>query len=131
MKVILSICCVLFCLYTFPTVANDALLKQAFESHQSDVQISGVGEVIRVLPDDNQGSRHQKFILRLRSNQTVLISHNIDLAPRILNLEIGDLVEFNGEYEWNSKGGVVHWTHRDPANIHIHGWLKHNGMTYN
>ncbi|MGF1877260.1 DUF3465 domain-containing protein [Photobacterium frigidiphilum] len=131
MKVILSICCVVFCLSSFPTLADDVLLKQVFESHQSDVQVSGSGNVIRVLPDDNQGSQHQKFILRLYSNQTILISHNIDLAPRVLNLNVGDTVEFNGEYEWNSKGGVVHWTHRDPRGIHIHGWLKHNGKTYN
>lgn len=128
---ILSICCVVFCLSAFPTMADDVLLKQVYESHQSDAQVSGSGNVIRVLPDDNQGSRHQKFILRLQSNQTILISHNIDLAPRVLNLNVGDKVEFNGEYEWNSKGGVVHWTHRDPRGIHVHGWLKHNGKTYN
>jgi hypothetical protein len=100
-------------------MADDVLLKQVYESHQSDVQVSGSGNVIRVLPDDNQGSRHQKFILRLYSNQTILISHNIDLAPRVLNLNVGDTVEFNGEYEWNSKGGVVHWTHRDLRGIHL------------
>ncbi|MEH6532837.1 MAG: DUF3465 domain-containing protein [Photobacterium frigidiphilum] len=131
MKVILSICCVVFCLLSFPTMADDVLLKQVYEPHQSDVQVSGSGNVIRVLPDDNQGSRHQKFILRLQSNQTILISHNIDLAPRVFDLNVGDIVEFNGEYEWNSKGGVVHWTHRDPRDIHVHGWLKHNGKTYN
>ncbi|MDE1266260.1 DUF3465 domain-containing protein, partial [Vibrio aestuarianus] len=35
-----------------------------------------------------------------------------------------------GEYEWNKKGGVMHWTHNDPNNKHPHGWLKHNGKTY-
>ena len=42
----------------------------------------------------------------------------------------GQLVEFYGEYEWNAKGGVVHWTHRDPEHRHVDGWIKHNGRTY-
>lgn len=110
--------------------ANDVRLKQAYERHQSDVQVRGYGTVFRILPDDNKGSRHQKFILRLDSKQTVLVAHNIDLAPRIQDIRKGDRVEFYGEYEWNKKGGVIHWTHRDPNNRHVHGWLKHNGNVY-
>ena len=85
---------------------------------------------MNILPDDNDGSRHQRFILRLESGQTVLIAHNIDLAPRIDSLSEGNLVEFYGEYEWNSRGGVVHWTHHDPRGSHVDGWLKHDGQTY-
>ncbi|EOX1589037.1 DUF3465 domain-containing protein, partial [Vibrio cholerae] len=110
--------------------ANDAILQQAYQSQQSDLQVQGLGQVVKVLPDDNDGSRHQKFILKLNSGQTLLVAHNIDLAPRIPNLKVGDIVEFYGEYEWNKKGGVLHWTHKDPQNRHDHGWLKHNGQVY-
>ncbi|MGJ8691389.1 MAG: DUF3465 domain-containing protein [Thalassotalea sp.] len=106
------------------------LLQQAFENRQSDLQVKGSGNVIKILSDDNKGSRHQKFIIKLASGQTLLIAHNIDLAPRINTIANGDLVQFYGEYEWNSKGGVVHWTHHDPSGHHIGGWLKHNGRTY-
>lgn len=112
------------------SMANDQVLKQAYQSQQSDVQVRGSGVVIRVLRDDNVGSRHQKFILKLESRQTLLVAHNIDLAPRVANLNIGDRIEFNGEYEWNSKGGVLHWTHHAPQGRHEGGWLKHNGRTY-
>ncbi|EMQ20875.1 DUF3465 domain-containing protein, partial [Vibrio cholerae] len=110
--------------------ANDAVLQQAYQSQQSDLQVQGLGQVVKVLPDDNDGSRHQKFILKLNSGQTLLVAHNIDLAPRIPNLKVGDSVEFYGEYEWNKKGGVLHWTHKDPQNRHAHGWLKHNDQVY-
>lgn len=96
----------------------------------SNRQVQGEGVVIKLLPDDNQGSRHQKFILKLSSGQTLLIAHNIDLAPRVAPLAVGDRVSFNGEYEWNERGGVVHWTHRDPRGRHEDGWLKAAGQTY-
>lgn len=105
-------------------------LQNAFANQQSDVQVKGAGMVQRILADDNDGSRHQKFILLLASHETVLVSHNIDLAPRIETLKVGDRVDFYGEYEWNAKGGVIHWTHRDPGGNHVDGWLKHNGITY-
>ena len=112
------------------STTDDSALTSAFENRKSDVQVSGSGVVIRILSDDTNGSRHQKFILKLSSGQTLLISHNIDLAPRIQSLQKGDTVNFYGEYEWNSKGGVVHWTHHDPKGHHIDWWLKHNGSTY-
>ena len=111
------------------STASDQL-QSAFENRQSNVQVRGSGVVVRILPDDLQGGRHQRFILRLSSGQTVLISHNIDLAPRVDAIREGDTVGFYGEYEWNSKGGLVHWTHHDPAGRHKGGWLKHNGSTY-
>lgn len=105
-------------------------IRQAWNNQQSDIQVRGVGTVSRVLPDDNDGSRHQRFILDLDHGQSLLIAHNIDLAPRLEGLRKGDRIEFHGEYEWNPKGGVVHWTHHDPAGRHIGGWLKHAGRTY-
>ena len=109
---------------------SDQILRRAFESHTSKLQVEGRGVVKRILPDDNEGSRHQRFILELSSGQTILIAHNVDLAPRIPGLQQGDEVDFRGEYDWNSEGGVVHWTHHDPAGVHPDGWLKHKGNTY-
>ena len=110
--------------------STDQSITSAFQNHVSGVQMVGEGVVERVLQDDNDGSRHQRFILRLASGQTLLVAHNIDLAPRLGSLSSGDRVEFNGVYEWNAKGGVIHWTHRDPNGQHTDGWLKHNGMIY-
>jgi hypothetical protein len=112
------------------TQGGGDVLAHAYEQRRSNLQVQGEGVVERILPDDNDGSRHQRFILRLHHGQTVLVAHNIDLAPRVENLGKGDIVGFYGEYEWNAKGGVIHWTHRDPAGRHPHGWLKHQDRTY-
>ena len=109
---------------------DDDAIGQAFASRADGAQVTGEGAVIRLLADDLNGSRHQRFIVELASGQTLLISHNIDLAPRIDGLEVGDSVRFSGEYAWNEKGGVVHWTHRDPRGRHVAGWVVHNGKTY-
>lgn len=109
---------------------NDAAIENAFSNRLGSQLVEGKGTVVKILADDNDGSRHQRFIIRLDSGGTLLIAHNIDLAPRIDGLRTGDAVAFYGEYEWNSKGGVIHWTHHDPQGRHPAGWIRHDGRTY-
>lgn len=104
-------------------------IEQLFAERRSDVVVRAAGSVARVLADDNDGSRHQRFIVELPSGLTVLVAHNIDLAPRV-PLRRGDRVEVKGEYEWNERGGVLHWTHHDPRGRHEGGWIRHDGDTY-
>ena len=109
---------------------SDELLAELFVNHKSNLQVYGTGIVISILPDDRDGSHHQRFIIELKSKQTLLITHNIDLSTRIFALSINDRIEFFGEYEWNAKGGVIHWTHHDPLEIHVNGWIYHNNIIY-
>ena len=106
------------------------ILQDAFDNQKSDFQIQGEGVVTRILSDDLDGSRHQRFILQISPKQTVLVAHNIDIANRLSGLTENSTVEFYGEYEWNDLGGIIHWTHHDPEGYHVNGWLKYNGDTY-
>lgn len=110
--------------------AANQRIAQAFSQREHGVAVQSAGVVSKVLPDDNDGSRHQRFILELDNGMTVLVAHNIDLAPRLDGLKVGDVVEFNGVYEWNAKGGVIHWTHHDPRGQHAGGWLRYQGRLY-
>jgi len=109
---------------------SEQLLADAYKTQRSDFQVQGTASVFKLLADDNNGSRHQRFLVRLNSGQTLLIAHNTSLAARINDLKEGDGVEFYGEYEWNNKGGVIHWTHRDPQDHHVSGWIKHADRVY-
>ena len=110
--------------------ADYAGLERAIAQHAHDVRVDGGGVVVAVLRDDNAGERHQRFIVRLPSGETILITHNIDIAPRVEDLRVGDRVQFEGEYVWNDKGGIVHWTHHDPSARHRAGFLLVRGHKY-
>lgn len=105
-------------------------LEKAIAQHQRDVRVVGTGIVKRELPEDRAGNPHQRVLIELASGGTVLIVHNIALAPRIANLAPGTQIEFSGEYIWNERGGLVHWTHHDPHGNHRGGYVKVAGVTY-
>ena len=94
-----------------------------------DAWIEGQGVVVRLLSDDHDGSRHQRFVVDMRNGQTLLVVHNIELAERV-PVGMGDRVRFRGNYEWNELGGVVHWTHRDPMGGDEGGYVHHRDETY-
>lgn len=110
--------------------ASNQVLIDAFKHKKSDIFVKGTGIVKKLLADDNKGARHQKFLVSISPEQTLLFAHNIDLAPRVENLHIGDTLVFKGEYVYNPKGGVMHWTHKDPQGQQPGGWIKHNGKIY-
>jgi Protein of unknown function (DUF3465) len=110
--------------------SDNSAVIQAFKNKKSDIFVEGSGVVKKLLADDNKGSRHQKFLVSISPEQTLLFAHNIDLAPRIEAIQVGDSVQFRGEYVYNPKGGVLHWTHKDPQGGSKFGWIKHNGKVY-
>ena len=79
--------------------------------------------LIREIEDDTHGSRHQRFIIRTRKNQTILIVHNIDIAPRV-PYKKGKKLLVSGEYLWNSQGGKIHYTHRSTSRKKPGGYIK-------
>lgn len=105
------------------------LLQRVFEKFDSDTWIEAGGIVVRLFQDDQDRAPHQRFVVDLRNGQTVLVTHNIDVAQRV-PLAIGDRVAFRGLYEWNDLGGLVHWTHRDPMGIEAGGYVRYRKTEY-
>lgn len=112
------------------TAQGSAESDIAFKNHKSDVVVTAEGTIEKLLPDDTAGDRHQRFIIRLPSGLTLLVTHNIDIAPRVPGLTVGATVKLHGEYVWNDKGGLVHWTHKDHRGNHEAGWIEYKGKRY-
>ena len=110
--------------------SGDQNLKHAITNQLSDVLVTTDATVLKALPDDNKGSRHQRFLIKLDSGEVILIAHNIDLAPYVPNISRGQEIRVSGEFEWNDKGGVIHWTHHDPRGKHPGGWIEYQGKRY-
>jgi hypothetical protein len=109
---------------------DESPVARLFAEGRSDEIITDAGVVVHVLPDDNDGSRHQRFLVEVdRTDITIKIAHNLDLAPRVPARE-GDRLTFKGEYEWNDLGGALHWTHHDPKRWREGGWIDHEGKRY-
>lgn len=98
-------------------------MKPVYDKADSGEWIEDSGYVRRLLSDDNDGSKHQRFIIDLRDRQSLLIAHNIEVANRV-PVGMGDRVWFRGMYEYNDLGGLVHWTHHDPLGIEDGGWIR-------
>lgn len=132
LRTLVAVVIAVFALYvTLDQRGGEAVdsVEALFDQKKSDVWIRVAGVVDRTLPDDLKGSKHQRFIIRLKSGHTLLVAHNIDLASRV-PLNEGDAVEIYGEYEWTAKGGVIHWTHHDPNDRKAGGWVQHEKQRY-
>ena len=116
-----------------PTLENQSALLNKIRSAKEDTNsrfwMAAEGTVIKNLKDDLKGSRHQKFLIKLASDVTLLVAHNIDLAPRA-PVSVGDTIKIRGRYEWNNRGGVLHWTHHDSKGKIEGGWIYADNKYY-
>jgi len=85
--------------------------------------------VVEILPDDVHGRRHQKWVVALADQRRVQVVFNSDFGPRV-PVQLGQLQDVAGEYIWNSKGGLLHWTHYDPRGRRPDGYVQINGQIY-
>ena len=81
------------------------------------------------MPDDQDGTRHQRFVIDVGDRQTLPVAHNINVADRV-PLGMGDRVRVRGLYEWNDLGGLLHWTHHDPLEDGEGGWILYRRRRY-
>jgi hypothetical protein len=106
-----------------------AQIIKAQQDHADKTWITVLAPVYKNLPDDTEPPTHQRFLLKLDNGSTVLVAHNTELARRV-PIFPGNVVSIHGEYIWNEKGGVLHWTHHDPRGTIRGGYIELNGQQY-
>lgn len=111
------------------SIGDDAHIERLFRAHESDAIVTITGRVTRLLPPDNDGKPHQRFVVELDSRRTLLVAHNLSVSQPV-PLRRGDRVRVHGEYEWNDRGGLIHWTHHDPEGWREGGWIEHDGRRF-
>ncbi len=117
-------------LYAHPPVAETepktptfSEAKEAYLHQRSNLFLTVEGEVAKILRDDIQGTPHQRFMIMTPEGQTILIVHNLQLAPRV-PLQPGLKLRIHGEYQWNSRGGLIHKTHHATKRHVPSGWIE-------
>jgi len=106
-----------------------AAAERPFDKRASGEWVEGTGRVVRLLADDDEEGPHQRFVVRTPAGQSLLIAHNLDVAPRV-PLGMADRIGFCGIYEWSDLGGTVHWTHHDPRGLEEGGWVEYRQRRY-
>jgi hypothetical protein len=111
---------------------NDVAVCAAYSGARSGVQVVADGTVTRVLGiQQGRVSPHEGFLLRLASGCSVVVrvEVNTDFTGPI-PLSAGERVIVKGVYEYYPRGGVIHWTHRDPRGRHDNGYIEADGRSY-
>ncbi|HVR47716.1 MAG TPA: DUF3465 domain-containing protein [Candidatus Binatia bacterium] len=111
---------------------NDRAVCDAYSAQRSHVEVVADGTVTRMLGvAPGRVSPHEGFLLRLASgcSLVVRVEVNTDFTGTI-PIAQGQRVSVKGEYEFYPRGGVVHWTHRDPRGRHEGGYIEAGGQLY-
>lgn len=106
---------------------SDVLTAQNMQARKVELVFSA--PVCRILPDDTRGLPHQLFLVQLANGTTVKVAHDTKYAPKV-PIQVGDTVTIKGEYIYNHKGGVIHWTHHSDNPRHEGGYIDFGGKRY-
>ncbi|MGH7728205.1 MAG: DUF3465 domain-containing protein [Vulcanimicrobiaceae bacterium] len=114
--------------------SGNGAIYRAWRSGRSHFEATADGAVARILGTrEGPSGRHEGFLVHLTGSAggglTVRVEDNVDLTGPI-PLQDGEPVEVRGEYIYDSRGGLLHWTHRDPAGRHAAGYVRVDGRYF-
>lgn len=110
------------------THAGCTVAVAQFARHASGAWLTVSGGVQRVLPDSTGRLRHQRFILGCATGFTLLIVNDVSIGTRA-PVTAGAHVVVRGQYEWDSEGGLLHFTHHAEGGG-TGGWILLGSQVY-
>jgi len=105
--------------------SNERLLS-AFADGTTGVWVSGYGTVVRPL---GSSADNQRFLVQVNGELSLVVRHQVgDQGP--VPADRGDIIAFQGRYEFHGGGGELILTHADSGNPGGGGWIEYDGMRY-
>jgi len=115
-----------------PETPDNKLVCQIYAGQGSKQEVLAQGNVATLLGTSNGPSgEHEGFILKLTGDcdLAVRVETNVDITGPV-PLHEGEDAIVKGEYEYTAMGGVIHWTHHDPAGRHVDGYVQADNKVY-
>ncbi len=112
----------------------NAAVYDDWQNARSRVEVTATGKVMRILGTRvGPSGTHEGFLVRLNGaaahGLTVRVEDNVDITGPI-PLATGDDVEVRGEYLYDPRGGLIHFTHHDPRARHAGGYVRVRDKVY-
>jgi len=128
-------CAVAACVFAACTNSLQGENSSICDAHalqRSRVEVTASGTVTRILGiREGPSGTHEGFLVRVPDcNIVIRVEHNVDIGGSI-PLHQGEAVQLRGEYLYDPRGGIVHYTHHDPSGRHPGGSITAGGETYN
>lgn len=112
-----------------PFAVDDGQIIQAQSQQARKVELTVTAPIKKLLREEDYREPHQRFLLILSNGTTVLVANDLKYGT-FAPVQEGNVVRIHGEYIWNEKGGVLHWTHKSDEPNHESGYIDFNGMRY-
>ncbi len=114
--------------------SSNGAVYDAWRFHRSRVEVTANGAIARIFgAREGPSGTHLGFLLHLAGSEghglTVRVEDNLDLTGPI-PLDEGEAAIVRGEYIYDSRGGLIHYTHRDPRGRHDAGYVQAGGRIY-
>ena len=105
------------------------LIAKAYDSRTSTIMVETEARVVLLLPDIDDLGKFQEFKIELENGHVLRVLHDLEQADRV-PVAVSKRIRLRGEYDWSVDGGVIHWTHDDPAGQREGGWIEYQERTY-
>lgn len=92
-----------------------------FIRHESGQWITVAGRFDRRYPDANGRLTHQRFVMSCANGLHLLVVNDVSIGMRVPFVRLARVV-VRGQYEWDSQGGLLHFTHRSDSGG-VGGWI--------
>lgn len=108
---------------------KDLTVSEAFSQRIPKTVILDSGYITELLPPDTVATAAQRCRLKSRDGDQSFVFHYNIQGSQTMNLAIGRLVQFFGEYRYDPQGGIVEVPYKGKSG-RLSGWAVYENHRY-